>query len=173
MGTRHFIGVKQNGVFKVAQYGQWDGYPQGQGAKILNFLATVDLQKFAEKVRQCVFIDNENIRKKWIAVGRNPNDTSPFVSITLSRKFDNAYPQLSRDAGANVLTMVMMSENGLELCDSSDFLNDGLFCEYAYIIDLDEQKLLCYCAGNQYKWGEYPLNALPTVEQMEQDVNKD
>lgn len=72
MGTRHFIGVKQNGEFKVAQYGQWDGYPSGQGANVLKFLQNVDLKQFAEKVSKCVFIDSENIRQKWIAVGRNP-----------------------------------------------------------------------------------------------------
>ena len=173
MGTRHFIGVKLNREFKVAQYGQWDGYPSGQGADVLKFLSGADLKVFAEKVSKCVFIDGANIRQKWIDIGRDPEDTSSFVSIELSNKFAAAYPQLSRDAGAQVLTMVMESENGLELCDNADFLNDGLFCEFAYIIDLDEQKLLCYSGGNKHKWGEYPLNALPDVEQLKKDYNSD
>ncbi len=173
MGTRHFIGVKQNREFKVAQYGQWDGYPRGQGADILKFLKGADLAAFAEKVSKCVFIDGANIRQKWIAVGRDPEDQSSFVSIELSNKFKEAYPQLSRDAGADVLTMVMESENGLELCDNADFLNDELFCEFAYIIDLDEQKLLCYAGGMKHKWGEYPLNELPDVEQLCKDYNDD
>jgi hypothetical protein len=173
MGTRHFIGVKQNGEFKVAQYGQWDGYPSGQGADILKFLNSVNLTAFAEKVSKCVFIDGDNIRQKYIAVGRDPEDNSPFVSMEISNKFAEAYPQLSRDTGAKVLTMVMEAEDGLELCDSSDFLEDGLFCEYAYIIDLDEQKLLCYSAGNEHKWGEYHLDALPDVKQMEKDAYGD
>ena len=172
MGTRHFIGVRQNGVFKVAQYGQWDGYPTGQGAKVLQFLKNVGLKQFAEKVSKCVFIDSENIRQKWISVGRSPEDTSPFVSIELGNKFDAAYPQLSRDTGAGILTMVMESEDGLELYDSSDFLEDGLFCEYAYIIDLDTNKLLCYSGGQSCKWGEYSLDALPELEQLKRDANR-
>lgn len=172
MGTRHFIGVKQNGEFKVAQYGQWDGYPSGQGANVLQFLQNADLKKFAEKVSKCVFIDSENIRQKWIAVGRNPEDKLPFVSIELGNKFDAAYPQLSRDTGAGILPMVMESEDGLELYDSSDFLEDGLFCEYAYIIDLDTNKLLCYSGGQSYKWGEYSLDALPELEQLKRDANR-
>lgn len=173
MGTRHFIGVKQNGAYKVAQYGQWDGYPSGQGYGVLKFLSSADLTVFAEKVSKCVFIDGENIRQKYIAVGRDPEDKSGFVSIEISNKFKAAYPQLSRDAGADVLTMVMESEDGLELVDNADFLNDELFCEFAYIIDLDEQKLFCYSGGNKHKWGEYPLNALPDIEQMKKDYNDD
>lgn len=173
MGTRHFIGVKQNREFKVAQYGQWDGYPSGQGFDVLKFLRGADLAVFAEKVSKCVFIDGANIRQKWIAVGRDPEDTSSFVSIELSDKFAAAYPQLSRDAGAQVLTMVMESENGLELCDNADFLNDGLFCEFAYIIDLDQQKLFCYSGGTECKWGEFPLNALPTNEELEAAYNNE
>ena len=31
MGTRHMIGVVKDGIPRIAQYGQWDGYPSGQG----------------------------------------------------------------------------------------------------------------------------------------------
>lgn len=34
MGTRHLIKVKYKGEIKVSQYGQWDGYPDGQGLDI-------------------------------------------------------------------------------------------------------------------------------------------
>ena len=43
MGTRHLICVVSDGDYKVAQYGQWDGYPSGQGAAILEFLHKEDL----------------------------------------------------------------------------------------------------------------------------------
>ena len=38
MGTRHMIAVVNNGKYRVAQYGQWDGYPSGQGVGVLGFL---------------------------------------------------------------------------------------------------------------------------------------
>ena len=38
MGTRHLTCVVKDGDYKVAQYGQWDGYPSGQGIDILTFL---------------------------------------------------------------------------------------------------------------------------------------
>lgn len=39
MGTRHLICVFFQGKWVVAQYGQWDGYPEGQGVKIYRFLS--------------------------------------------------------------------------------------------------------------------------------------
>ena len=47
METRHLTLVYKNGAFKVAQYGQWDGYPSGQGLTALKFLRSADLSRFA------------------------------------------------------------------------------------------------------------------------------
>lgn len=38
MGTRNLTVVIKKAKPVVAQYGQWDGYPSGQGATVLNFL---------------------------------------------------------------------------------------------------------------------------------------
>ncbi|KAL9617778.1 MAG: hypothetical protein Q9160_007432 [Pyrenula sp. 1 TL-2023] len=38
MGTRHLICVYHNNSWVLVQYGQWDGYPPGQGNQILLFL---------------------------------------------------------------------------------------------------------------------------------------
>lgn len=38
MGTRHLIAAVIDGEYKIAQYGQWDGDPEGQGLTVLDFL---------------------------------------------------------------------------------------------------------------------------------------
>ena len=38
MGTRHLICAHKDGKYPIAQYGQWDGYPEGQGVDVLSFL---------------------------------------------------------------------------------------------------------------------------------------
>ncbi|CAG8981193.1 hypothetical protein HYALB_00012813 [Hymenoscyphus albidus] len=40
MGTRNVICVYYKGGFVIAQYAQWDGFPEGQGTKIWTFLST-------------------------------------------------------------------------------------------------------------------------------------
>jgi hypothetical protein len=35
MGTRHLIAVQLGGEYRVAQYGQWDGYPDSAGIDVL------------------------------------------------------------------------------------------------------------------------------------------
>lgn len=38
MGTRHIIKVRKNGKDWISQYGQWDGYPTGQGIDVMEFV---------------------------------------------------------------------------------------------------------------------------------------
>ena len=38
MGTRHLILVYYKGKYHIAQYGQWDGHPRGQGVTVLGFV---------------------------------------------------------------------------------------------------------------------------------------
>lgn len=121
MGTRHLIAVALDGKYKVAQYGQWDGYPSGQGKTILEFLRKVDLNAFREKVARLRWLTKADIAK----VDKTPN-------------WPTVYPHLSRDAGAKVLDLIMASEEPLRLQNSISFAGDGLFCEWAYVIDLDK-----------------------------------
>ena len=62
MGTRHLIAAKIDGVYKLAQYGQWDGYPEGQGVAVLDFLVNkMDVAAFTAALRNCRFISNMEI----------------------------------------------------------------------------------------------------------------
>lgn len=66
MGTRNLTIVKLDGEYKVAQYGQWDGYPGGQGLRCLSFLRLLmDPEKFKAAVRNCRFGTQEEIHAIW------------------------------------------------------------------------------------------------------------
>ena len=140
MGTRNLTVVYKDGEPKVAQYCQWDGYPSGQGVTVLDFLKTNDLNLFAKKVGQCTWLSDEELYDLWKSVGA---DDTGFVSMEISNKFRKRFPHLHRDTGARILGLIQDSD-GLQLVNSIGFAADGLFCEWAYVIDLDAQTLEVY-----------------------------
>lgn len=168
MGTRHLIGVISDGRYKVAQYGQWDGYIKGgQGEEVLSFLSTANLDTFKEKLKNCYFVLDSQIRDMYVSVGDSPDNKSGFVSMEISNAFKEKYPSLSRDTGAKILTMIYESTENIPLQNSKTFLKDSTFCEFAYVIDLDKECLICYASGNK-EYARYKLSELPSVEELEQ-----
>lgn len=145
MGTRHFVGVVADGEFKVAQYGQWDGYPSGQGMDVLTFASTMDPEVMLAEVRDVRFLSEEDraqMKSDWEAVGANE---SGWVTMEQSDQFysNPKYAAMSRDVGASVLNLVYEGKVDM-LDDSSDFPKNSLWCEWAYVIDLDKRQLEVY-----------------------------
>lgn len=194
MGTRNLTMVIANGETKVAQYGQGDGYPAGQGKTIIDFLKKADLKTFKEKVSKCKFLTEREIKKRYEDCGIKGD----FMNMEEAARFKAANPQLNRDMAAEVLSEIYKG-NTSELQDSSNFAADSLFCEYAYVVDLDKNKLEIYTGFNKKPLpkeerfsvmnekiadrkekyypvklaASYPLSKLPTVSQMEKDCGKD
>jgi hypothetical protein len=127
MGTRHLIAAVIDGDFRIAQYGQWDGYPSGQGKDVLNFLAQNDLDEFRSKLRNVQFMNKEEI-----------------AQINNDPEWSKKYPWLSRNAGSDVLRHVSDADGKIKLIDKRGFAGDGLFCEWAYVIDFDNDKFEIY-----------------------------
>lgn len=150
MGTRNLTVVVLDGEYKVAQYGQWDGYPSGQGETVCKFIrgelgGRSELQIFKTSVKNCRFLTDEQVKEKWVEAGANPNDE--FVNGDVSGKFKALNPMLSRDTGAEALFWI---KNGAtDLHDSIDFAADSLFCEFAYVVDLDNETLEVYKGFNK------------------------
>jgi len=139
MGTRNLTIVKLDGAVKVAQYGQFDGYPTGQGTKVANFIqehlkTNNGLDYFKEKVAGLTWVDDTEIEKTWIACGAKKGDDS--VTFEISDIHDKKYPEFSRNTGAKILDLILTGEVK-QVHSKLDFLNDSLFCEWAYELDLD------------------------------------
>lgn len=142
MGTRNLTAVFLDGKYRIAQYGQWDGYPSGQGVICLEFarkvLANNHISRFIGKLHQCRYLNEEEIDEINARIDRGE-----------LRDWQRVYPELSRDTAANILNMVYESENGLKLRDNIEFAADSLFCEWAYVIDLDKGTFEVYQGFNQ------------------------
>jgi len=124
MGTRHLTAVFLDGKYHVAQYGQWDGYPEGAGQNCLNFARAIAEKsaraKFADKVRKCSWATQKYINNK-----------------TSHENWQKDYPELSRDTGSDILKIINDSDRKIKLVNELEFAADGVFCEWAWVIDLD------------------------------------
>jgi hypothetical protein len=105
MGTRHLILVYYKGQYRICQYGQWDGQPDGQGLTCLHFLLDtqniMDLRKVLDHSDNCIIVISDEERTAYFTDlqrqqrerGGNPFDFPGIES-------------LSRDTGANILNVV-------------------------------------------------------------------
>jgi hypothetical protein len=157
MGTRHTTAVKQDNKFKVSQYGQWDGHPEGTGVHILEFLKKIikkgKLDQFRENVSKCTYLTSKDIEDKWVEMGAVRGDS--LVSMDISEKFKEKYPHLHRSCGSDVLEYIL--KGPLELQEDLDFAGlgtekgDDTFCEWCYIVDLDADRLDVYAGPANVK----------------------
>lgn len=149
MGTRNLtVAITKEGDLKVAQYGQWDGYPSGQGLTVLKFLQECDLEQFNEKLNNLEFYTEEEI------------DTEEF----------NEDECLSRNLAAEILNVIYYEEyskhdvwtnkdykvqlTAKKLFNRIEFAGDSLFCEWCYVIDLSKKVLEVYKGFNKEKLTE-------------------
>lgn len=129
MGTRNLTAVFIDGEYKVAQYGQWDGYPDGQGAVAYRFAKQLVNDNFKDvfrdKVRAARFISADEFDERY------------SKQLVTDKEFYLKYPEFTRDTGSSILNVVFEKPEGISLVNEIDFAADSLFCEWAWVIDLD------------------------------------
>ncbi len=149
MGTRNLTCAVIDKQYKVAQYGQWDGYPSGQGLTILRFLKNKLNRPLMEKrLREVQFLNNKEIE-------------------LINESKESLPQQFSRDCGGHILEFLQNGEyikdeleitgwGGVDrkpttykwemdrLHNQLNFAADSLFCEWAYVVDFDENTFEVY-----------------------------
>lgn len=139
MGTRHLICVVKDNDYKVAQYGQWDGYPSGQGITILSFLRDeLDREKFLANLSQTFEPTEEQVKAWWLEVGHDIEKSNGFVDHAIAKHYSAKHPSLSRDTGAKILEIIQNASEPVPVNLYKEFAADSLFCEWAYVIDFDK-----------------------------------
>lgn len=144
MGTRHIISVKKDNQFKVFNYGQWDGYPAGQGKDILNLLSSQNIKKLSDNLEHVEYVSDAQYQQLWLNIGVDLEACNGMVSMDKSDEFKDLYPQFSRDMGADIITYLIETEKPLLLPPSLGNGMVGTWCEWFYVIDLDENELAVF-----------------------------
>lgn len=141
MGTRNLTAVFMDGEYKVAQYGQWDGYPEGQGITCLRFLRDeIDEKAFKDNLMRIHFADDDKLKALAKEFHISEDGT---IRIDDHDKLKRAYPELHRDTGAKILKMIQSGKARI-LNNYINFAADGLFCEWAWVIDFDKRTFEAY-----------------------------
>lgn len=146
MGTRNLTAAMLNGEYKVAQYGQWDGYPDGQGLTCLKFLREeCEMARFTQAVKNATFRTSEETAALLREYGA---DEDGYISLANYDRFTADYPELSRNIGAGILALVQQNPDGVRLRNNIAFAADSLWCEWAWVIDLDAKTFEGYRGFN-------------------------
>jgi hypothetical protein len=189
MGTRNLTVLVSEGEIKIAQYGQWDGYPDYMGINILKFLREFDVEIMKKQVKNVIFVD-ENKQKEIDLYLKEIGSTNGYLNNEQSDLFNEKYKFLNRSMGSDILEMVYDEEYNkpMLLNNSITFSGDSLFCEWAYVIDLDKNLFEVYEGFNKNELNEndrffkytieneeyrpiklkkeFPLNVLPSDEEF-------
>ena len=145
MGTRHHQKViNKRGELKVSQYGQWDGYPDGQGVEILDYLKQGNLDKYQEELDKLHLITDEESK----IVDADP-------------KWQENYPYMGRDCGSKIHQMIEDGE--VKFVQFIDDEEAKRWCQGFYTIDFQQNKFIAEFNG---VIREYSLSDLPTDEQF-------
>lgn len=182
MGTRGAFGVIIGEKEKIG-YNQYDSYPSGNGVENLQWLreeyakdpALSEVRRLATAAR---LVDDDS--------SPTPEDVANLRSTTnlgVSEQSTDDWYCLTREAHGSIPAML----NCGYILDGHDFPLDSLFCEWAYIIDLDANTFEVYVGfqkkeHNQGRFasdvpnddGYYPvrlvatwsLDALPTDDEF-------
>jgi hypothetical protein len=152
MGTRNLTMVISKGQTKVAQYGQWDGYPDGVGVSLLTTLRNTDLmEKFLQKLPALRFLDREGKDKEFIeSYDKNTPEWSnePDNRTEEQKRWWETFQ--SRNLADEVIVNIANSnDEEIVLLDKTAFAADSLFCEWAYVVDLDKNTFEVYEGFNK------------------------
>lgn len=145
MGTRGAWGYRLDNEDKLF-YNHFDSYPSGLGTTIFEHAQNIGrqsdhgLQLFKERVRNLMVVTETTPPDEQVKT--RAQDMGVFDR---SVGGENAFwYQVTRGCQGNPdLTLQLGAGYGAE-----DFLQDSLFCEYAYIINLDENTLELYKGFN-------------------------
>jgi len=142
MGTRGMVGIRIKGEDKLG-YNQFDSYPSGLGADVVKFLRKVRRRKtgFHTLVEQALAL------KVVDDTGEGVKPTAAEIE-TLKQHADTG---VSGGELSEWYVLLRELQGDLEgclkagyICGGASFLSESLFCEWAYIVNLDTGKLEVY-----------------------------
>lgn len=175
MGTRNMTCAYIDDEYRVAQYGQWDGYPDGVGVDILNTLISVGIEILKDKILKCKSYSNED-RSNFLAPYC---DNEGYLKKEYNELYTSVFQFDDRDIGGKIFDKILSSVDGVGLhVDIEYAIGEDTWCEWFYVVDFDKLTFEVYDhpfiskTDRGIPFAEYMLNALPSVEVFIDECNK-
>jgi hypothetical protein len=147
MGTRGITKVIYEGNTVVAQYGQWDHYPSGQGKVVFEFLRGADnISKLTNGIKNHIYVPSEN---EYNEIVNGYSNESGMMTMEQGDSFGKVYPSLTRDTGSGILEVIANADSPVPLYLDLEFENDDLFCEGVYTVNLDNETFTTKYNGSE------------------------
>lgn len=147
MSTRGLYGVRYQERDYLA-YNHCDSYPNGLGNELIEELKTVSLGWIKKKVNKLQLVNKSmNPTPEQIA------ELSKFTNLGVGEQSHADWYCLLRETQGSLIKTL---EAGY-MMDDAEFIKDSLFCEFAYIINLDNNTLEFYRGFQEkpHKKGRY------------------
>ncbi|MET3536751.1 hypothetical protein [Chryseobacterium limigenitum] len=151
MGTRNLTVVVHNKEAKIASYGQFDGYPDSLGLKLIKFYSNPENTKNLKEILPKVRLWNDKDQKLQDEFLESIGCTNGILNEKQKEAFKKRYPFRYRErygklTEGQILEVLLEFAHLDELTtiDAYDFASDSLFCEWAYVIDYDKNTFEVY-----------------------------
>ena len=143
MSTRGIYGFRKNNENKIT-YNHSDSYPTWLGENIVEFCAGMTDQDLENLFDHTIMVDElekdpgkvEMVRKFAVTHGNNPGESEDAYYIL-------HFMQGNFEEYRNIAYLL----EDFPMTDAEDFFEDSLFCEWGYIINLDDKCLEVYKNG--------------------------
>jgi len=185
MGTRGAFGFRVDNQDKIS-YNHWDSYPSGLGSDVASFIrkwcAIHTLDELREKVRVIRLVDEDDT-----PTSEDIKKLSAYTDLGVGSQSVEDWYCLFREAQGKPEVYI---ECGM-MPSAQSFLTDSLFCEWAYIINLDTEMFEVYqgfqhnphndgrysqlecSSGGYYPVAlirEYPLDDIIDMDTLEEEL---
>lgn len=184
MGTRGCYGFRKNGEDKLT-YNHYDSYPDCLGTDVVEFCKATSVTEMNEIFDRIILVEEDSKPTK-----KQITECIEFYDESVGTGNVDDWYCLLRETQGNLNPY----KHGLKyMVNSCEFIKDSLFCEYAYIINLDTNCLEFWrgfqdkpCNSNRYgaethdnmdKYypckmvSYYALDTEKTVEEIVADMN--
>jgi len=155
MSTRGAIGFKIDGEYKVT-YNHSDSYPEYLGDRVVEFMKKVVKEKKLDILRENV----RNVKMRLESTPPTAMEQERFQKFAdtgvSSGNLDEWYVLLRNAQGIEGIEAIYKGKLDV-MINSFRFLADSLFCEYAYIINLDNDTIEFYKGFNKQAQKTNPL----------------